>query len=165
MSALPNGWLPDEEAEQLQRLADGCVVLELGAWKGRSTVAMSRTAAYVVSVDRHQGIKGVDGGDSLAEYLHVIRSLPNVAMVVASFSDFVPLLGRVFDLVFIDGDHDADSVQRDIRLAHAHVRDGGTLAFHDWDFASVRRGAAREKLRRPTGLVGSLAWFAAKAEA
>lgn len=158
MSALPDGWLPDREAEQLQRLASGRVVLELGAWKGRSTVAMSRTATYVVSVDRHQGIAGRDD-DSLGEYLDAVRALPNVAVVVASFQEFVPLLGRVFDLVFVDGDHDTDSVQRDTRLARDHLRPGGTIAFHDWDFASVRAGAGRERLRNPVGLVGSLAWF------
>ena len=38
-------------------------------------------------------------------------------MVVADFVDFVPLLKERFDLVFIDGDHDYDSVLRDIALA------------------------------------------------
>lgn len=159
---LPDGWLPENEAAELQRLAKGKTVLELGAWKGRSTVALSQVARYVVSVDRHQGIEEVGGEDSLPDYLAAVRSLPNVAIVVADFSGFCPLLCDYFDLVFIDGDHDEGSVARDTVTALEHVTLEGMLAFHDWDFDSVRAGAASIiGLRSPERVVGSLASFTA----
>jgi len=159
---LPDGWLPDNEARELQRLARGKVVLELGAWKGRSTVALAEVASYVVSVDRHQGVEGykVTGVDSLPDYLDSVRGLPNVAIVIADFERFVPLLGWDFDLVFVDGDHDTQAVARDTQTALEHVRTEGKLVFHDWDMNSVREGAGSVLgLRSPEGIVGSLASF------
>lgn len=164
MKDLPEGWLLLSEARELQRLAKGRTVLELGAWKGRSTVALSEVAKYVVSVDRHEGVDGFDvrGEDSLPDYLDAVRGLKNVAAVVADFDDFCPLLCDYFDLVFIDGDHDAESVARDTLTALDHVTVRGTLVFHDWDFDSVIAGV--ESVlgpRSPNRVVGSLASFEA----
>lgn len=151
---LPDGWLTDEEANELRRLASDRIVLELGAWKGRSTVAFAETARYVVSVDRHRGITG--HGESLQEYLGNILSLDNVAAVIASFSDFVPLLGYYFDVVYIDGDHDTVSVERDTALAIS--LDPKIIAMHDWDFDEVK-AAGLTFFGEPTSLVGSVASF------
>jgi SAM-dependent methyltransferase len=161
---LPDGWLPDNEVRELQRLAKGKTVLELGAWKGRSTVALGLVATYVVSVDRHEGVEGygATGVDSLPDYLDAVRGLANVAIVVADFNAFCPLLCDYFDLVFIDGDHDHDSVARDTQTALEHVRGDGMLVFHDWDMSDVRAGAISVLgLRSPERLVGSLASFEA----
>jgi predicted O-methyltransferase YrrM len=159
---LPDGWLPDAEVRELQRLAEHKTVLELGAWKGRSTVALSRVARYVVSVDRHQGIPGHDDGeDTLLSYLDAVRPLANVAVVVADFGEFCPFLCDSFDLVFVDGDHDAESVARDTRFALGCVAaHGGQLVFHDWDFSSVVLGAGSIiGYEAPDRVVGSLASF------
>lgn len=157
--SLPPGWLPDDEAAELARITADKVVLELGAWKGRSTVVISDVAEYVVSVDRHNGIPG-HGGDSLPEYLVAVRGRDNVAIVVADFDGFCPLLGYDFDVVFVDGDHDVSSVAADTLTALQHVVTHGTLVFHDWDFDSVQEGI-RSVLgdRPPYSLVGSLAAF------
>jgi predicted O-methyltransferase YrrM len=152
----PPGWLPTNEMKELQRLARGKTVLELGAWKGRSTVALSEVAEYVVSVDRHQGIPG--HGESLEVYLRSVRGLPNVAIVIADFAHFIPFL-RAFDLVFVDGDHDEGSVRRDTQLAVDHLASKGVIVFHDWDFPEVRSGATDVLQGTPEKVVGSLASF------
>jgi predicted O-methyltransferase YrrM len=160
---LPEGWLTEDEARELRRLAKGKTVLELGAWKGRSTVAMAGVAKYVVSVDRHQGIEEEGGSDSLPDYLKSVRILSNVAIVVADFSRFCPLLCDYFDLAFVDGDHDTESVARDTLTALDHVSPSGILAFHDWDFDSVRDGVQRVLgSRAPHRVVGSVAVFGTK---
>lgn len=156
MEDLPRGWLSNDDIAELQRLADGKVVLELGAWKGRSTMVLSEVAHYVVSIDRHQGIEDVGGEDSLPDYLTAIRPLANVAIVVARFQDFLPLLDESFDLVFIDGDHDFDSVQRDITLAL--LLNPKVVAFHDWDFDDVQR-AGGQVFGEPDNVRGSVASF------
>lgn len=157
---LPDGWLTLSEAAELRRLARDRVVLELGAWKGRSTVVLAEVAHYVVSVDRHQGISEAGGEDSLPDYLAAVRPFENVAIVVASFARFMPLLGDGFGFVYIDGDHDEVSVATDTMLALSHCKRGGTIAFHDWDFESVRDGAAKYLgQREPDALVGSVASF------
>lgn len=162
LSDLPFGWLDPKEAAVLSDLASGLTVLELGAYMGRSTVALAASASLVVSVDRHQGVVGhnATGRDSLPEYLAHVRDLPNVVVVIGGFDLIVPLLGRHFDLVFVDGDHDASSVASDALHARNHVRPGGWVCFHDWDMESVRAGASSSPwFVTPDRVVGSLAVF------
>lgn len=159
MTELPSGWLSDEEAKELRRLAKNKTVLELGAWKGRSTVAMAEVARYVVSVDQHRGIKEREGVDSLPDYLDAVRGLANVAVVIAPFELVVPLFDSFFDLCYIDGSHDEQSVYRDAMMAMEHVVGYGTIAFHDWDIEEVRKGALRAMCRQPDSLAGSVASF------
>jgi predicted O-methyltransferase YrrM len=41
-------------------------------------------------------------------------------------------LPPVYDLVFVDGSHDRESVSRDAALARGVLKPGGLLAFHDY---------------------------------
>lgn len=156
---LPDGWLSPVEADELRRLAAGKTVLELGAWKGRSTVVMAEVAAYVVSVDRHKGIPEREGVESLPDYLDNVRGLENVAIVIAEFDKIVPLFDSFFGFCFIDGSHDEQSVYRDAMMAMEHVDGYGTIAFHDWDFESVRKGGLRAMCKSPNRVVDSVASF------
>jgi len=156
---LPDGWLSPVEIIELQRLAKDRTVLELGAWKGRSTVVLSEVATYVVSVDRHQGIPEREGVESLPDYLDNVLGLDNVAIVIAPFDQIVPLFDSFFTLVFIDGSHDEQSVYQDAMMAMEHTNGYGTVAFHDWDMDSVRKGGLRAMCRQPDRIVDSLASF------
>lgn len=154
---LPQGWLTMDEAEVLSTLAAGKVVLELGAYKGRSTVVLAQVADYVVSVDRHRGIEPDHAGDTVDDYLSATRGLENVAKVICEdWHPFVAVLAPVFDLVYIDGDHDYAAVYRDAVLAKQLKP--AVVAFHDFDFDDVVT-AANEVLGNPTNRVGSLAWY------
>jgi hypothetical protein len=133
---LPAGWLSDAEADYLAQLATDKTVLELGAWLGRSTVALASTAAHVVSVDWHKGDDGTGFGDTLPGYWDTVRDLDAVTMVVGRFEFVVPLFAPVFQLAFVDGCHEEDAVVRDARLAVAVTR--GLIAFHDYDQPAVR---------------------------
>ena len=156
---LPDGWLSPVEIIELQRLAKDRTVLELGAWKGRSTVVLSEVATYVVSVDRHQGIPEREGVESLPDYLDNVRGLENVAIVIAQFDRIVPLFDSFFTLCFIDGSHDEQSVYQDAMMAMEHLDGYGTVAMHDWDMDSVRKGGLRAMCRQPDNVVDSLASF------
>lgn len=164
MSRLPwtaiDGWLSVAEGEALQCLATGRAVLELGAWKGRSTVCLAAVARRVVSVDAHRGDPATGPADTYAEYLANVTasgSLDRITPVLLRFQDLVDL-GPRFDLVFVDGAHDADSVEHDTRLALQFIRPGGTIAWHDLGYESVREGLQRLGLA-PAALVGSLGWL------
>src|SRR4029077_15222095 len=52
---FPSGWFTWEECDLLADWARDKLILELGVYLGRSTVAMARTARHVVSVDHFQG--------------------------------------------------------------------------------------------------------------
>lgn len=49
------GWLSEAEGGELQMLAAGKTVLEIGAWKGRSTICLASVAKHVVTVDHFKG--------------------------------------------------------------------------------------------------------------
>lgn len=155
---LPQGWLTGDEAKALAKLAKGKAVLELGAFKGRSTVVMAEVAEYVVSVDRHRGIPPFHDGDTLDDYLSAVRYMENVAIIVAenwhAYSRF--LRPGVFDLVYVDGDHDYVAAERDAVLASQ--LEPTVVAFHDMDQDQVV-AAARTVFGEPSGQVGSLGWY------
>jgi hypothetical protein len=156
MIDLPRGWLNDREARELSRLAVDQVVLEMGAWKGRSTVVLAEVASYVISVDRHRGIPQEGWAeDSLPDYLEAVRDLANVAIVIAHFEQIVPHL-RGIDLVYIDGDHDYQAVEADILIAL--LVEPSVVVMHDWDQDDVQQ-AGKMFFGRPTTLIDSLASF------
>ena len=154
---LPEGWLVESEATELTRLAQDRIVLELGSWKGRSTVVLAKVARYVVSVDHHREMPARWGvaGDSFAAYFSNVRELANVGSLVAEFSAVSLFREDAFGLVFVDGLHDFDSVTADLVLAG---RFECPLALHDWGRYEVEK-AVRALGREPDRVVGSLAVF------
>ncbi len=143
--ALPPGWLTDNEAACLADMARDATVLELGAWLGRSTLTLASTAEHVVSVDWHKGDWDAGFGDTLPGYWEKVRNLDNVTMVVGRFEAIVPLFADRFDLAFVDGAHDHDSVIRDACLAVAATH--GKVVFHDFDQPRVRAAVASTGIR------------------
>jgi predicted O-methyltransferase YrrM len=123
-----------EEATKLAELADGCTVLELGAHFGFSTVVLGQVAKLVCSVDTHQDI-GADSWDIFQANIKRYGVAENVHPIRGRFEVVLPILaarGIMFDGCFIDGVHDAETVQRDLDLTVPLVRSGGFIAFHDY---------------------------------
>jgi predicted O-methyltransferase YrrM len=126
------------EAEQrcLADLARGCVVLEVGAQHGASTVAMAREADLVHSVDWHRGDPDAGEGDTLLDYwrnLHVYGVRDRVVAHVGDVALVLPALRPAsFDGVFLDGCHQEEAVRRDVGLVEPLVVPGGWFAFHDY---------------------------------
>lgn len=113
-------------------------VLELGAYHGFSTVVIASVAARVTSVDWHQGDDMAGVGDTWDAYWNTIHRYgvaDRVVSVRERFETALPRLrqeGAVFDGVFLDAHHSAESVMADIELALPLVRAGGFMAFHDY---------------------------------
>lgn len=155
-----DGWLTQSEGNALAALAAGKLVLELGSYKGRSTVAMAQTATHVVSIDCHKGDDSTGSADTLAEFLANLEACGIRDKVV-------PIVGRIeaacfflavqlFDMTFIDDDH-AASVSGSTEFAVRATRPGGIIAWHDWNFPAVREAARVHRLE-PTSFVDELAW-------
>lgn len=125
-----------EEAVALRDLASGKVVLEVGSWRGFSTIVMAQVATTVHAVDHHLGDEHAQHDESLAylmAHLDEYGCRSRVIVHVGSSEDVLPLLPRGhFDMAFIDAYHVAEAVQRDADLAIPLVRFGGILAFHDY---------------------------------
>jgi hypothetical protein len=128
-----DGWLRPEEARGLAILAKGRRVLEIGSYCGLSTVCLARTAASVVALDPHDG-RGTPVPQNTLPALRRNLARYGVAgkVEVRVGVSGEPWPGDEFDVVYIDGDHSAEAVRRDIAHALACLAPGGLLAFHDY---------------------------------
>lgn len=135
MSSEIRGWLHESEQLALRRWCFQKEVLELGPYEGLSTCNISLTAKGIVTVDAFDGRGTPDPKDTyqlLVDNLQKIEGRCPVQIHKGTFAEVLPRLDRQFDLIFIDGAHDYDSVKSDIELAAPLLREGGCLIFHDY---------------------------------
>jgi predicted O-methyltransferase YrrM len=150
------------ECERLARLACGRLVLELGSYYGRSTIALASTASSVHSVDPHQG-GPEDSPTTLDAFLanleaHGVRD--RVIVHVGTSTNVVPTLREeTFDLVFIDAMHQRPEVDIDLALAARCLRANGYVAFHDYGVPGVSVGT----IWHPFGVTEAVDEFVAAA--
>jgi len=173
---LPGGWFKAGDIaayrELVSNIPRGGQLLELGSWKGRSICSVAQ-----LLIERDIKVSVVDtfrGTDSESEGAHkeaklidlkqvFINNTKNFGIddritiiqdrtddVVKSFKD------KTFDLVFVDADHQEESVFKDINNYRSKVKDGGTIAGHDWKWESVRKAIVRTGLQIIT--IGNM-WY------
>lgn len=149
------GWMTDGQARLLwegaQRVAPGGRIVEIGSFRGRSTVVLGRSAhadVELVAIDPHagndRGPQEIDGFvDEAAEDHEVFnRNLEKAGVRdrvthVRAFSDAAQVqVADPIDLLYIDGAHRYGPARTDIRDWGARVADGGTLLIHD-SFSSI----------------------------
>jgi hypothetical protein len=129
------------EAEELQDLARGVVVLECGAFYGFSTVVLAQVALVVHSVDWHHGDEQAGRVETLPDYLTNLKRYGVADRVVTHMGRFEDVLPSLrpgsFDGCFLDGQHDRASLDRDLRLIHPLIRRRGWIAVHDYGLFDV----------------------------
>jgi predicted O-methyltransferase YrrM len=125
------GWLLPEEGEALAELARGKRVLEIGSYCGLSTVCMARTADHVTAVDYFDGRGTPNPQNTLDAFKANLDRYGVQDKVEVCHPDGEPPL-PYYDLVFIDGAHDYESVRADIYKALDALKPGGLIAFHDY---------------------------------
>ncbi|MGI8939375.1 MAG: class I SAM-dependent methyltransferase [Iamia sp.] len=149
------GWMTDGQARLLwegaDRVAPGGRIVEIGSFRGRSTVVLGRSAApgiELVAIDPHagndRGPQEIDGFvDEAAEDHDVFnRNLEKAGVRdrvthVRAFSDVAHAqVDGPIDLLYIDGAHRYGPARTDIRDWGARVSDGGTMLIHD-SFSSI----------------------------
>lgn len=137
-----------EEAELLYHLAreaaGGCIV-EVGSYRGRSTVALALGAADgarapVYAIEPHETFVGALGGefgprDRAAFFRTMLRTgcyrnvrLVNLTSEVVASGWHLPIA-----LLWIDGDHTYEGVRRDFDSWSPHLTADATIAFDDTD--------------------------------
>jgi len=127
------GWLLPEEGIALAHLSEGKRVLEIGSYLGRSTICIAQTAEHVTSIDPHNGVATGRPCNTFPDFKRNLEryGLSNVDTLIGTTEDIAQVRGE-FDVVFIDGAHDAASVQYDLSFALRHLADDGLIAFHDY---------------------------------
>ncbi len=150
--------LTTNEAAELEVLATGKNILEVGAAYGYSTVLMAKVATHVISVDPHSALNSLDiHSRNLGRY----EVVGLVDRLVGSSAEMLPSLNtNQFDLIFIDGDHTLAGVSFDLDQALRLIVDHGYIAFHDWgeetcpDVRSVL-----DQWRQPDYIIDTLAIY------
>ena len=148
-----------KEGRKLSEIAEGRTVLELGAWQGYSTIILAQVAHETHSVDWHHGDPHAGEGSTLGSYLRNLQRyglLTDVVTHIGRFEHVLPAMrNHYFDVVFIDGQHDYESVRSDTEQALRLVKTGGTLAFHDYGVQASSEGGGAFGVTR---VVDELPW-------
>jgi len=141
------GMLTGDEAGELIRLAaqvsvDSCV-LEVGSYRGRSATALALGAksggnAPVYAIEPHEQYVGVLGGtfgpaDRQAFFRNVIKAGVAEQIRLVNLSSEVVSKGwsRPIGMLWLDGDHSFEGVQRDFEAWAPFLVSDAVVAFHD----------------------------------
>src|SRR5437899_9516490 len=142
------GFLTEREARFLALVAAGApgrgVILEIGSFKGKSTVGLASIAARyhlgkVVAVDPHTAPSSTDPslGDqasSFEDFQHTLAraGLTDHVEVHRKFSHQLATdWNRRIRLLWIDRDHTYAGAKQDLDLFAPHLATGGVVALHD----------------------------------
>jgi glycosyltransferase involved in cell wall biosynthesis/predicted O-methyltransferase YrrM len=130
------GWLTDDEGKFLYCAARNCtgkgVIVEIGSWKGKSTFFIGKGSEgagkiKIYAIDPH-----LEG--SYEEFKRNIKNaelndivIPVVKTSEEAAKDFT----EPVEFIFIDGDHEYESVKKDFELWFPKLINKGIIAFHD----------------------------------
>ena len=145
------GWLFEDEALALfdcvvgrMTVRTSCVVVEVGSWKGRSTIALASplglpSNGQVFAIDPHTGSKEHRaGGVKVDTYSDFIQNLQvsGVAdlvrpMKMTSHEARQHFADHSVEVRYIDGSHEYEDVRLDINDWSSALADGAMAAFND----------------------------------
>jgi predicted O-methyltransferase YrrM len=123
------------------------VIVEIGSYQGRSTLAMAaNTTGVVYAIDDWYGprddasIKESDRANFFERFLRNVDGLP-VHPIRCDHKDAGIMLPASVhpDMVFIDGGHGYWDARRDIETWKERLQSGGLLCGHDVNHRTVRK--------------------------
>lgn len=149
------GHISAREGEWIAASGAGKTVLEIGAFRGRSTIYLARSATKVITCDHFKGQVRLLPAQRKLDMSQVERHwhlnvaaagvLSKVSLIKEdslALHNYLAEPGAPrFDFIFVDGGHDSETLTSDVRLAD-FLHPGGTIAFHDFysaKFPEVRQ--------------------------
>jgi hypothetical protein len=145
-------------------------VVEIGSYVGQTAMAMVEGGGLLWCIDHWKG--STDRMDELYKTFGEQGVFETFCKNVGPelFVNIFPCRGRSdqwasvwpfkADMVFIDGDHEYESVKYDIKAWFPHVRDGGILCGHDYGYFKGVNKAVDEFGK--DGVKGDSVWFKVK---
>jgi len=142
---------PEELAWLAEQARTHTQIAEIGSWRGRSTAALAdNTPGTVFAIDTWEGSKETDfdpgfqaGGAEWLWQEFLRNRADNVRwarMASVEAARWFAGQGETFDMIFIDGAHDYESVKEDIAAWRPLLAPGGLFCGHDyWPDGEVTR--------------------------
>lgn len=149
------GWLTRNEGkflyENAKSLAKNNVIIEIGSWKGRSTICLAMgvrdgNGAIIYAIDPHKGSSEhhrlFGKVDTYREFIRNIKAA-EVEKFIKPVVKTSEATSRGFkeqvNFVFVDGAHEYRYVRKDYDVWFPKIVNGGTIAFHDsWHSPGVQ---------------------------
>jgi predicted O-methyltransferase YrrM len=144
------GWMTDAQARRLweaaSRVSEPGRIVEIGSFRGRSTIVLARAArggVEVVAIDPHAGndrgpqeiapdaVRGNEDFDRFHGNLRRAGVEDRIRHVRLPSEDALDEVHAPVDLLYVDGAHRYAPARADIERYGALVRPGGTLLVHD----------------------------------
>lgn len=142
-----SGWLSEAEGKLLFDCARRCVgrgvIVEIGSWKGRSTIWLAKGSKQgrhvpVYAIDPHVGSSEhkvmFNKVDTSAEFKANIENAQVndiVFPLVMSSQEAAQTFDKSVEFIFVDGAHEYEFVALDFQSWFSKVIPGGIMAFHD----------------------------------
>jgi predicted O-methyltransferase YrrM len=122
-------------------------IIEIGSYIGESTLIFAQNFRQVISVDPY--INGYDPNDPACsyasfdkvyyEFLKNTLDMPNIKSIRDTSENALNVLvGRKWDMVYIDGIHTLEGVWFDIDNYRRIISHGGFISGHDYGWGNVR---------------------------
>lgn len=145
------GWLSDEEGQALYELARNCagrgVIVEIGSFKGKSTICLGRGSqagnrVRVFAIDPYRDERQGEFQQNIerAGIADLVTPIRGLSQIVAD--DF----HEPIELLFVDGSHAEEDVRADFDQWVPKVVDRGIVAFHDTTWHDGPRKVVAEKI-------------------
>lgn len=170
-----HGWFSnDKPLQDLITLHNPQVVIEVGAWLGKSTrfIASSLSEnAVVYAIDTWAGTtnEAVHMQDPRLPYLYQLflsntihANLTDKIIPIRMKSEEAAIaLNTKADLIYIDAGHDTESVYNDIIAWNQHLNEGGVLCGDDWSWKSVVKAVKKgaKTLNKQIRNSGNFWWY------
>lgn len=153
------GWLFSAEAAFLYMMAQSCTgkgaIVEIGTWKGRSTVFLAKGSkagnnVEICTIDPHTGSSEHKEIDPTVWTYPEFKS--NIQMmdiddiiipIVKTSEDAVKDWNKPIELLFIDGAHEYELVKLDFELWYPYVIKDGMILMHDTDPKTSQPGPVK----------------------
>ena len=165
-TAQVEGWMTHDQARRLwdraSELADGSRIVEIGSFRGRSTIILASAApggTTVVAIDPHLGTDrgpqeivtteqlGQSDNDVFTHNLEQAHVAETVRHVRKLSTDALGDVEGPIDLLYIDGAHRYAPARADMVQWGSRVAEGGTLLVHDsWSSIGVTGALLRTYL-------------------
>lgn len=156
-------------------LAFGNAIVEVGSYRGRSTIAMALGSLRgrknkVYAIDPHVNFVGVLGAvfgpqDLKAFYENIVTTkVGEIVYVVSLPSANAAKAWETIniELLFIDGDHSYEGVRTDFESWIPYVIKNGIIAFHDYQVSGVSQllqEIVGNGLLKFEGVVDEMKWY------